>query len=221
MKDIRAVIFDFDGTIADGSTAIHECFTRAFTESGLKPPSFEETTALIGHTLHDMIQSMAGDISEETRNKVLALYRAHAHVILPEKTELKAGVRNLLEFLRANDIKIAIATTKKTGSTEKTLEKMGILNLFSYVAGVDQVNNPKPHPEQLNLVMSKLDSDSENTLMVGDTELDIIAAKKAGTKSVAVLDGFGNREILLASGSDYVIDKVGDLIDLFRSEFDF
>ncbi len=205
------VIFDFDGTLVDGLDAIHHCFVLTHEELNIPVPSKEEVTAWIGYPLKEICLSLAGKEHGHKIEDIIRLYREHARRILPTESKLKPGVEEMLRFLKDKGIKLGIATTKKTASTVLTLETIGIEKYFGFVSGVDLVSRPKPDAEQLELVMKKLGSEPEKTFMVGDTHLDVLAAKNAGCRSLALLDGYGDHDKIEAARPDFTVTGSAEL----------
>lgn len=214
---IEAVIFDFDGTIADGLIAIHKCFVRTFNDLGVDTPSIEAVRGWIGYPLKEICLSLAGEGNESRVEEILILFRKCAREILPRETLLRPGIKPVLDMLCRNEIRMGIATTKKTDSTILTLNNLGIRDYFDAVVGVDMVTNPKPHSEPLELAMNLLGSSREVTVMVGDTHLDILAAKSAGLLSLVVMDGFGDKGSIEKAGPDYEISNTLDLAELLEN----
>jgi phosphoglycolate phosphatase len=91
---------------------------------------------------------------------------------------------------------LGVVTTKTAKYSIELLEHMGLMGYFEVLIGREDVENPKPHPEPVYKALSKLQSDTTKCWMVGDTCMDMHAAKAAGIESIAVTCGYGTKEVL-------------------------
>jgi HAD superfamily hydrolase (TIGR01509 family) len=212
MKRYDSVIFDFDGTLVDGLDAIVECFTLTFDKFDILLPSREEIRKKIGMPLLDIFRDFLPADRHHLVQKVMDVYRSLAREILPKKTRLRKGVFETISFLKNSEVKLGIATSKATDTTVKTLQNLNALIFFDFVCGIDLVNRPKPHPEQLLLTVKALGSQPGRAIMIGDTYIDVMAAKAAGIYSIAVLDGYGERKLIEEAAPDLQIETITELI---------
>jgi phosphoglycolate phosphatase len=218
MKSYDCAVFDFDGTLVDGLDAIVECSDLTFAKFDIKPPSKEEIRKRIGLPLHKIYRDFLPPDKHHQIDEVIEAYRLCAHKVLPKKTYLREGVIETLKYIKNQGTKIGIATTKATDTTVKTLEHLDALKYFDSVCGIDLVNHPKPDPEQLLLVIKMLGSVPERSVMIGDTYVDVQAARSAGVFSIAILDGYGERRLIDDAGPDIKIETISELI---KSGFPF
>jgi HAD superfamily hydrolase (TIGR01509 family) len=212
MKRYDSVIFDFDGTIVDGLDAIVECFNLAFSKFDITPPTREEIRKKIGLPLLDIYKDFLPLEKHYLMQKVMDVYRSLAREILPKKTRLRKGVLETISFLKNSEVKLGIATSKATDTTVKTLQHLDALMFFDFVCGIDLVNHPKPDPEQLLLAVKALGSQPGRAIMIGDTYVDVLAAKAAGIYSIALLDGYGERRLIEDAQPDLQLETLTELI---------
>jgi phosphoglycolate phosphatase len=92
---------------------------------------------------------------------------------------------------------LGVVTTKTAKYSIELLEHMGLMHYFDVLIGREDVEHPKPHPEPILKALSKLQSDKNRYWMIGDTPMDIIAAKAANIDSVAVTCGYADEVMLL------------------------
>ena len=171
--NFKAVFFDFDYTLADGTEAIVAGFRYAFGRMGLPEPTEEAIRPTIGMVLEDEFTFLSGEADP-------------MHVSV---TRLFPGALELLTALKRRGIPTGIVSTKKTATIRDVAEARGITPLLSSILGGDQVSAPKPDPEGLLASLTALGLEPHEVLFCGDTVIDGEAARRAGTHFCAVLNG--------------------------------
>lgn len=230
---IEAIIFDFDGVIANTAVDIARAVNATLEHFDCKPLSQEQIIIFVGNGAEKLLKrSIAASIqiSKKQPSEVLlppfeeiyAWYIEYYRTHCVEKSELYPGVQDLLELLSIEDIPAAIVSNKPHEITDAILNNMGIIKYFDSVIGPEQTSHVKPDPEGLFLAMETINKKRqakgksailpENVLMVGDSHTDIEAGKNAGTKTCALTNGYGNKEKLMASQADCNLVMVCELI---------
>ncbi len=181
------ILFDLDGTLIDSTEAILESFQIAFETFGKKAPNEEVIKSQIGHPLDVMFSGMG--IGDEMVWEYVDAYKRHYRVISKAKTVLLPNAKEAIELAGAHAT-LGIVTTKTGLYSREMLEHMGVMHYFSVLIGREDVTHPKPHPEPVLKALSKLDTDTTECWMIGDTPMDIGAANAAGIGSVAVTCGY-------------------------------
>ena len=190
---LRAVIFDFDFTLADSSAGVIECFSGAFLELGLPPPEPEAVRRTIGLSLERALENLTGRTEPGLQERFQVSFFAHADRVMIDRTELLPGVRETLEVLTARGLRLAIVSTKFRFRIESILERHGIRDQFHSVVGREDVELPKPDPEGLRKVLKLLCVSAEEAVYVGDHTVDAEAASRASISFVGVLTGMTTR----------------------------
>ena len=215
-KDIKLIIFDFDGTLADTYELIIRT-NQAAMEAMNYPVRDEETIrATIGLPLEAGIRTLFPDLPEEAIPQWCAMYRRifdvyktqYLPVLFPE-------VKETLEWLRDKGFVLTVASSRQSESLNTFLRNLGILPCFRYVLGADNVAKAKPDPEPVLQTLRDLGYSAEQTLVVGDMPVDVFMGARAGAKTVGVTYGNSNRAQLLEAGADFVLDRFSGLKDLF------
>ena len=208
---IRAVLFDWDGTLADTAEASYRCYVRMFAEFEI--PFDRETFARTYspnwyHTFRQI------GLDEQHWSRADERWLAH---FANERVDLLDGARHLLETLTARGLATGIVTSGGRERVERELELHGLIDhLQERVYGCD-VKEKKPHPEGLLLCLDRLRMRAEEAVFVGDSPEDIEMARAAGVYSVAVTGGYPNRDALLASKPDAYTDSLRAVIELIDS----
>jgi len=188
------ILFDLDGTLIDSTEAILESFHVAFKTFDSPVPHEDLIKAEIGHPLDEMFVTL-GVESHNVEAHVHA-YKMHYREISCAKTVLLPNAKEAVE-LASQHATLGVVTTKTAKYSIELLEHMGLMSYFDVLIGREDVENPKPHPEPIFKALSKLQSDKNKYWMIGDTPMDILAAKAANIDSVAVTCGYSDEALLL------------------------
>ena len=111
---------------------------------------------------------------------------------------------------------VGVVTTKTSKFSEILLENLGVLNFIKVVVGRDDVLNPKPNAEHVNLALSKLGKDKRNAFMIGDTQMDLMAAKNAGIKGIGLTCGYADAQSL-KEHSDLIFQNAYEAVKFLAS----
>jgi len=211
LNRIKNIIFDLDGTLIDSSRGIVEAVNYALAESGDKLRTHEEIVPYIGYPLSQMFPNF----SERSTSELYDLFREKAIQSIVPSTEALPEVENVLEHFYSEGYQMSIATTKIRAHIEGILDKLEWRKYFHSVIGGDEVKQVKPNPEMFLTAIERLDATIANTVVVGDTENDIIAAQAIPVKSVAVKCPYGGEEKVIALKPDFYLNSISELPDIF------
>jgi phosphoglycolate phosphatase len=218
----HVVVFDLDGTLVDTPSAIVEAFTTAFASMGLDVPIASAIRATIGLPLEQAFSRLMGTPLDDDRvaHGVKQYQVCFKELILPRAARLVfPGVAEGLATLREDGCTLALATSKIYASADALLRAAGLRDYFSVVVGADQVTHPKPHPEMLEVIMLTLGISAEQTVMVGDTTHDLLMAKAAGTRSVAVTYGVHSPEELKSLKPTWIADTFDGALTCIQTNY--
>lgn len=210
------ILFDLDGTLIDSTEAILESFYHSFNFMGVEAPKKEDIESKIGYTLEDIFAFLG--VEERFIDEHVLAYKAHYREISRPKTYLLDGAMEAIE-LASSFARLGVVTTKTSKYSKELLEHMGIMRYFEVLIGREDVVNVKPHPEPIYKAleqMGKNGAEEKNDIwMIGDTFLDVEAAKNAGIKHIALMTGYGNKEQLKCL-SDIVVADVLEAVNMIR-----
>jgi len=207
----KGIVFDFDGVIIN-STEIQR---YAFLESyrlivGEGTPSFEEFLSYSGDSLDNIFLKMKLPLEMIEPYRRISRERVWA-------IKVYDGMKDLLELLKKKGYECAICTGKDRLRTLEILDKLKLSKYFKTVACSDDVKNPKPHPDSLNMAINNLGVRRDNVVMIGDAKNDILCAKRAGVKVIAVTWGEVPKTVLEAECPDHMADTVEELSNVIMS----
>lgn len=217
----HAVIFDLDGTLVDTPRAIVETFTAAFASMGVQAQDPSAIRATIGLPLERAFSKLLGVPLEDglVAQGVKQYQVFFKELILPKAGQLLfPGVAEGLVTLRTQGFTLAVATSKFYASADALLKAAGLRDHFSMVVGADQVKQPKPNPEMGLMILRTLGIPAERAVMVGDTTHDLLMAKAAGMRSVAVTYGVHGVQELKSAGPTWVANTFDDVLKCVQTE---
>lgn len=186
---MRAVLFDFDYTLADSSDAIVECFGAGLATIGLPAIEPERIRRTIGLPLPEALRAVHGVADAALATRFREGFHALAERIMHERTRVFAPVAEVTGALRTAGFATAICSTKRRDQIERILARHALLDRFDAIVGGEDVARHKPAPDALLLAMAKLGVPAARALYVGDHRVDADAAARAGVPFVAVLSG--------------------------------
>jgi phosphoglycolate phosphatase len=191
MPKDACVLFDLDGTVIDSTEAIVESFGVAFDHFGDRTPEPQAIISLIGHPLVSMFEKLG--VASYRAMAYVDVYRGHYRTVCHEKTHLLPGVEAALKAVAPLAV-LGVVTTKTARFSRDILDHLGVGSYFETIVGYEEVENAKPHPEPIELALKRLNHPKGPIYMIGDTPLDMIAAKAAGVHPIGVLSGYASKE---------------------------
>jgi phosphoglycolate phosphatase len=218
LRDIRAVVFDFDGTLAVLNIDFSEMREQVFElmrKYGVNEEKIEERYLL------EIIDEVVQILSQKNTSTAETFYQ-EAHQILHE-VELRAaeegkllpGVEAVLKSLRNGGLKVGIVTRNCEEAVRKVVPDIeAFCDVF---VPRDLIKRVKPHPEQLTSVLKALHVTGGETVMVGDHTIDIQAGKRVGMRTIGVLTGRVKKEEFEKAGADYVLKDASEICSLLLS----
>jgi len=180
----KTILFDLDGTIIDSTEAILESFKKSYEHFGETPPKTEDILPQIGHPLFDMFVNLG--VKEEVKEYVL-VYKSIYSTIHTKKTKLLPKAKEAVELAHSSKAKLGVVTTKTGKYSIELLEFFALMQYFSVLIGSEDVKKHKPDSEPIYEALKRLNvTPSNRVYMIGDTCMDMIAAKRAGVVGIGV-----------------------------------
>jgi len=210
---IKALLFDFDGTLLNTNDLIIQTFMHVLNERFPGQYSPKDCLKFLGPSLK---QTMS-DIAPGEEDAMIAKYREYNELHHDELVTQYPDVVSTLEQLKAIGIKLAIVSTKRNGMIDRGLSVLGASHLFDVCIGTDDVKNVKPDPEPVLLALERLGVNKEEAIMIGDNSHDIEAGHNAGIKAAGVAWAFKGPEYLLQFKPEYMLHHMTDLLDIVKA----
>ncbi len=207
-SQVRAVLFDVDGTLLDSREFFFQAFEHALTAHALPIPARADIMREVFGPPLSETYARFGDRSIIA--ELVEAHRAFQEANLALCTPFQ-GTRKVLATLKRRGFRLAAITNRSRRTSVGTLELAGLAPLLDAIVSAEDVVHPKPHPEALSLVLEQLRLSPAAAVMVGDSWIDVAAGRSAGTRTAGVvyeLDG------LRDSSPDIVLASLEELLSL-------
>jgi phosphoglycolate phosphatase len=209
---IRLIVFDLDGTLADSLPDIALAANYACRALGAPERSTEALKAMIGGGERKFVARFLGPGREALQEEALKLYLEHYRRHCGDLTRLYPGVAETLPRLGGK--KLAVLSNKRQDLTEEVLRVLGVGKFFAAVQGGGEELALKPSPEPLLALIRKMGEEPGHTLMVGDKPADVLAGKGAGTLTCGLTCGYGEPGAVAAAGPDFLIHSFPEVVNI-------
>lgn len=214
-ENLKLVIFDFDGTLADTQTLILKTMMMAFDEMGMEPRTREQCAAMIGLPLTRICEVLYHDDSVELAERFAATYR-HFFAVNNKPGVVTAfpGVKQTLQQMKQNGLLLSVATSRTHVSLNQLATDLEINTFFDFMLGCEDVDNAKPHPEPVFRTLKALKVKPSETLVVGDAVYDILMGQRAGCYTCGVTYGNGTLHDIQSVNPTFIIHSFPQLLHL-------
>lgn len=218
---IEAIGFDLDGTLVDSAQGLANTVDGMCERLGLPKPGKALVTTWIGNGIEMLLTralAWAGAPSDDE-------YRARAMAILSDcyQDELLSGsplfpeVKATLETLKAQGYELVLITNKPSKFVPELMRYLGIDHLFTEMLGANDVARIKPHPAPIFKILGQLGLTQREFVFVGDSRNDILAAKNAGVRSIALTYGYNYGESIAHESPDAVVDDFAAILPVIET----
>ena len=201
----KLVIFDLDGTILDTVHQLAVSFNEALKKSGFEPQNPELIKSRIGNGAMKLVLRSIEGLENADPDVIRRDYREYYNAHCIENTEEFAGITDLLKTLKDNGVMTAVVTNKSDAPARKLCETK-FPGLIDVVKGHREGLPHKPDPVLVNEVLDEFGISAEESVMAGDSEVDIATANNAGMECISVTWGYKDRNYLIANGASVLVD---------------
>jgi phosphoglycolate phosphatase len=205
---IRAILFDFDGTLADSFAAITLSTNHVRHKYGLPPMTEDAIRGYVGYGLANLMEQL---VPTADPAEAVAAYRDHHPGVMAAGTTLFPGVVETLRFLRERGVKTAVCSNKHVQFTKMLVREKQVAALFDEVLGPEDVGVPKPDPAMLHEAMRRLGATAADTIYVGDMVIDVEVARAAGVPGWIVPGGASPVAVLEAAKPDRILTDFAEI----------
>ncbi|MFC4411498.1 pyrophosphatase PpaX [Chungangia koreensis] len=209
-RPITTLLFDFDGTLLDTNELITQTFLTVLGERFPGKYDRESVLPFNGPTLKQTFDAIDPEMSDE----LLAAYYKVNQTLHDELAVEFEGVSETLNKLKAHGFKMAIVSSKRRDSLDKSMKLISAREVFDVIIGADDVTNPKPDPEPILLALEQLGASKDESLMIGDNYHDIVGGQNAGVRTAGVAWSAKGEQYLATFNPDYMLQHISDLLEI-------
>lgn len=213
---VKAVIFDLDGTLLNTLTDLSASVNYTLERFGFPLRSEREVRSYLGNGIRALVERSLPADKKDMTDECLKVFKDYYDIHKDDNTAPYDGIVDMLRSVKAAGLKTAIVSNKYDAAVQY-LKDVTFSGLIDFAVGEGNGIAAKPAPDGVWLALKKLNAVKEESVYVGDSEVDLMTAENSGLKCVAVTWGFRDREELILRGAKNVIDAPDRLASLLIS----
>lgn len=214
----NTVIFDMDGTLLNTLGDIASGINEALSVFGFPLKTVEEVRKMVGDGALMLVKrAVPVGTDNETVNRVYAEFKSFYAQHCAVTTKPYPGITGLLDRLKAEGIKVAIVSNKPDAAV-KELNKAYFGGRIAVAVGDRPGAAVKPSSDLVNIALKELNSVIEESVYIGDSEVDIKTAANCGMDIISVSWGFRGRDELIKNGAERIADSTDDILVLMGED---
>ncbi len=211
---VSGIIFDLDGTLVDSQNDLASTVNSVRRSYGKPPLSLEVIRSFVGNGVLTLMERALPDEKGGELTRAVEKFKEHYREHLLDTTVPFQGIPGLIKHLKKSHT-LAVLTNKPEKNAKAILEGLGLIGYFSLVRGGDSFSVKKPHPGPVIEMLHALGLDPAKTVLAGDGVNDILAARAACIRSIAVGYGYTPKAVLENLSPDLFAATVAELEQLF------
>ena len=209
----KAIFFDLDGTLTDSGEGIINCAVLALEHFGIPVPSQEEMRVFVGPPLGQTFLRFG--IPEAQVDEAIAVFRSRYKTVGKFENFPYPGIHETLQTLKDQGHRLFVATSKPEIQAKEIMEHFGLAEFFEQIVGAT-LDGSRSHKADVISYLLSLTGDVGQTLMVGDTDFDVIGAAAHGIPTIGVSWGYGTAEDMTKAGAVAIAHTMAELIALIN-----
>jgi phosphoglycolate phosphatase len=213
MPRFAHLIFDLDGTLVDTQADLAAATNYMLEVCGLPQLSLAQVRGYIGHGPRVLVERALDTTDDRLVSRGFDLFMRYYTGHLLDHTRVYAGMENVLAAARAQGIVLSVLTNKPEVPSRSILSGLGLASLFSAVVGGDTFPAKKPDPQGVTYLQQVSRVDSAQTLLVGDSSIDIETGRTAGIATCWVTWGYGTQHSFSVLPR-FIVDSPDQLLPL-------
>lgn len=215
-KPITTIVFDMDGTVLNTLEDLTVSMNYVLEKFGMPGHNVEEYRLFFGNGVKEALRlAMPEDASTEVIDEMLPIYKEHYDAHCLDKTGPYDGIVEVMEELKRRGYKLAIVSNK-IDSAVKELNNKFFSKAVEVAIGEKPGVNRKPAPDMVEAALKEMGSSKEESVYIGDSEVDFMTAKNSGLPCISVLWGFRDKDYLIEQGAYCFADKPSDIIQILE-----
>ncbi len=200
----KTYIFDLDGTLLDTLLDLANAVNFALKEKGYPERTTDEIRSFIGNGINMLIKrSVPTGTSETDYTQTLDIFRRYYLEHIADYTKPYDGIIDVVNELKSAGCKVAVVSNKAHEAAQAVVKSF-FGDIFDEVFGKMDKFPSKPEPDSLFFTIKALESEAEDCIYIGDSDVDVLTAHNAGLPCIGVTWGNRNEDVLIASGAEYI-----------------
>lgn len=213
-----AAVFDLDGTLIDTLEDLKNSVNYALGQFGFPERTYDEIKSFVGNGVAKLVyRSAPADTADETKAKLLALFKEHYMAHSMVFTAPYEGIEEMLTELKNAGVRTAVVTNKMQDAAFDLIETFFGSYIDVVIGQVDSLPQ-KPEPDGVWLAIEKLGEKRENAVYIGDSDVDCLTAKNSALPVIGCVWGFRGREVLEECGADYIAESPSDVVKIITGK---
>lgn len=214
---IKCALFDLDGTLVNTVVDLGRATAFVMEQYGLEPKwSEDDYRAFVGNGARLLIdRAFEHKLSDSELDRALEIFKLKYNEILLDNAFVYDGIKEALDKLKEQGIKIAVVTNKPHQSAVLMVESLFGKGYFDFIIGAVEDKPKKPDPYSANIALEKLGCKGSEAMFFGDSDVDVYTAKNAGAEPIACSWGFRSFESLMSASPSVIIDNPSYIPKLF------
>ncbi|KRL84526.1 HAD family hydrolase [Ligilactobacillus apodemi] len=212
---MKNYFFDFDGTLADSGETAVIATQAAFKDQGLPEPSSAQIRGYMGIPIEKSFVLMGADgLSEAELQEMFTNFRKHYQANETAYVVLFPEIKETLLKLKKAGKRLYVVSSKHSEALKRNLELLDIDIFFDDLVGSDQVDNYKPAPDGIKILLERYDLDQSESVMIGDAIYDIQMGQAAGIQTAGVHWGAFDWDQVVAQKPTFALEMVKQLAEI-------
>lgn len=209
-KNIKLLIFDFDGTLANTVPHIINCIIKCIDKFGLRKFSYEDIEKFNGAVLGNVLKELGA-----SDDQLLEIKEYYTNIFFDDISDIYIydNVLETLKELKQRGYILSVASNRNKNTMIPLLDSLGILQFFDKIVCESDVENKKPSADMVEMILREYECSKDEALVLGDTKFDIMMSNNANCKSCYVCHDEKPNEEVLTLNPDFVIYNFSELLE--------
>ena len=210
----KAYIFDLDGTLLDTLLDLANAVNYAMREKGYPERTLQEVRGFIGNGIKVLIKRAVPEgTSDDDYEEALAIFTKYYLEHIADYTKPYDGMIDVVKALQKRGCKVAVLSNKAHFAAQAVVKDF-FGDIFDMVVGKMDEFPTKPEPDSLFYTMKSLGVMAEESVYIGDSDVDVLTAHNAGLPCIGVTWGNRDEDVLLASGAEYIAHTPQEILNI-------
>lgn len=211
-KNVKAVIFDLDGTLLYTLEDLAAAVNYALRENGMAERTLDEVRRFVGNGVRRlMARSVPGGEDNPLFEQAFADFKCYYVAHCQDYTRLYEGVADMLEGLKARGLRMAIVSNKLQAGVDELCDRY-FRDTVEVAIGDQPGTQRKPAPDMVELALKRLGVAKDEAVYVGDSDVDLATARNSGLPCISVLWGFRDRDFLMEHGAQVLVERPEEVL---------